>query len=78
MGSVDSGNILLLLVIWRKQSRRGLRNRQRTLRVEIRGNFVKRGVFQFGVWTDVFPKLADNLGDGSKVGCSEDCKAGEG
>ena len=66
MGSVDNGNtsILLLLVIWHKESRKGSSfiDRQWTLGVEIWG----RGAF--GVWTVVFPKLRDNLGDGSKVG----------
>ena len=69
MGSVDKGNtsILLLLVIWHKESRKGSRfiDRQRTLGVEIWG---RDAVFEFGVWTVMFPKLMDNLGDGSKVG----------
>ena len=67
MGSVDNGNFLLLLVIWHKESRKGSRfiDRQRTLGVEIWG---RGAVFEFGVWTVIFPKLRDNLGDGLKVG----------
>ena len=69
MGSVDNENtsILLLLVIWHKESRNGLRfiDRQTTLGVEIWG---RGAVFEFGVWTVMFPKLRDNLGDGSKMG----------
>jgi len=44
MGSVDNGNILLLLLIWHKQTGRRLRfrNRQRTLGVEIGGDLGKR------------------------------------
>ena len=43
----------------------GIIDRQRTLGVEIWGI---GAVFQFGVWTVMFPKLTDNLGDGLKVG----------
>ena len=71
MGRVDNGNtsILLLLVIWQYESRKGSRfiDRQRTLGVEI-SNWGRGAIFEFGVWTVIFPKLRDNLGDGSKMG----------